>query len=745
MQRFLWIALAVLSGLNAIALAAEADDANTAQAKVRQRLAVAEAIEESYAVVEITLRQDKGEQPYAGGYGYHYGGLGEYLEQERPMELPALVLAPGLVMADDPRIHPRFIESIEVRYGEQRVSAQPESYAPDADACFYRLAKPLAEAKPLAFDANAGQPALVAQVRDDGGEWAAVVNDYSPPPAVYRPSTGGRTFGQEGSLILDANGKALGLIATNELKPGEDWKGSPTKWRRIPAKQMDARLEGLKQATEAGLMRVKLHFRSPRKQAEMHMYGRGSENQTEIDTVGLLLPEGRLLVPVSLQPKVTARLERIQVFPADGEPVEASFLCTLKDYDALVATLPGAAGEPLAMDTRPIRSHRDRMLLEIEMKLQGDTLTLYSGRTEFAGFGKGWKGRIYPIVPGDESSTLIFDANGQLVGIPLGRRQKVSMEDPSYRYHGPAGNPQTTPVSHLQAVLEDPRAHSDSSNVPLSEEQENRLAWLGVVLQAMNPELARMREISHLTQDGRIGAVVSYVYDDSPAAKAGLEVDDILLRMHVPDQPKPIEISIDEYLFSRRPFPWDRLDQMPEEMYDRVPTPWAPAENQFTRALTDLGFGKGYTLEILRDGETRKIEMKVVESPPHYASAKRHESEPLGITVRDLTYDVRRYLQKTPEEPGVVISHMEPGSKASVAGMKPYEVITHINDKPVADVEAFEELVSAGGELRLAVKRMTKGRVVKVEIDAPATQPAEDEQDDASEDGAPEEDVTVEE
>jgi hypothetical protein len=35
------------------------------------------------------------------------------------------------------------------------------------------------------------------------------------------------------------------------------------------------------------------------------------------------------------------------------------------------------------------------------------------------------------------------------------------------------------------------------------------------------------------------------------------------------------------------------------------------------------------------------------------------------------------------------VSKIEPGSRASVGGLKPYEIITHVNDRPIANVKAF--------------------------------------------------------
>jgi len=81
---------------------------------------------------------------------------------------------------------------------------------------------------------------------------------------------------------------------------------------------------------------------------------------------------------------------------------------------------------------------------------------------------------------------------------------------------------------------------------------------------------------------------------------------------------------------------------------------------------------------------------------------------------------VRRYMQKKDDEPGVVISKIELGSKGSVAGLKPYEVITHVNDKPVMNAKDFEAAAKDQTELRLSVKRMTAGRIVKITLSAPA-------------------------
>ena len=63
----------------------------------------------------------------------------------------------------------------------------------------------------------------------------------------------------------------------------------------------------------------------------------------------------------------------------------------------------------------------------------------------------------------------------------------------------------------------------------------------------------------------------------------------------------------------------------------------------------------------------------------------------------------------------MVVSRIEPGGRASVAGVKPYELITHIQDQPVSTVADFERLVAAEkGDLKLTLKRMAKGRIATI-------------------------------
>ncbi|NLE58005.1 MAG: hypothetical protein GX616_06570, partial [Planctomycetes bacterium] len=406
------------------------------------------------------------------------------------------------------------------------------------------------------------------------------------------------------------------------------------------------------------------------------------------------------------------------VHPAQGKPVPAKFDCSLTDYGCLLVTLETPLEGAVRTSQRSILEFRDQMLLAADVSVKGEARIGYYNHDRIAAFATGWKQRVYPDSLGGVHGAFLFDNDLSLVAMPIARRKKVTIRQ-EYAYS--SGDMRLTPVAYVQEALADLPNQADKNNVPLSEEDENRLAWLGVELQALNRELARANNVSDLTGDGRSGALVTFVHPDSPAAKAGIDAGYILIRLHVEGHPKPLEVRLDDDRYGGfDSFPWDRLDEVPAEYLEQLPKPWPDAENSFTRALTDLGFGKKYTAEFFHDGQVVRKEFEVIVSPPHFDSAPRYKSESLGMTVRNLTYEVRRYFQKKDDDPGVIVSKIEPGGKASVAGMIPYEIITHVNDNAVTNVKDFEKLIADQKQLRLSVNRKTQGRIVKIDMTTPA-------------------------
>jgi len=727
-RTLIWLTVASLSAATALA-ADNGKDNDDEKPAPEEMVELAGKIEPAMIVAELTLRYDKGQAPGGGGVGRYsrYSGSGGMLiEEERPMEVPGFLLDKATAIIEDPAIHPRFIQGVAVRFGDEVAPAKMTAYGQDQPAVFLTLEKPLAKAKPLSFPADAGEAAYAIRRSRRGDTWTVRLGPVTRGVILER---GRKPFMLGGGLFLDEDGKCVGMSMTGRLYLDGSWKGSPLKWPKVSAAKMDKLLADAKRRTEAGLLRVQLNFRSPKKDVSslMSRFRRGDEGSaTEQNVIGVLVAPKRVLVLANMDPKLTARLERITVHPAKGKPVSGTFLHTLKAYGGLVVELNSPLPDPVALSDKDIMGLEDTLLASARIILHEEEREVYYLRRRITGYDLGWKKQVYPEFPGSGEGVFLFDREGKLLVLPIARRRKVSSQQ---RYGG--DSPIATASSYLADVLADLAGENiDTANVPLTEQEENRLAWIGVELQPMNPKLARINNVADLTKGGETGAMVSYVYPDSPAAKAGIEPQDILLRVHLAGNPKPLDVHI----AGDSGFPWDRawaqLDEIPVQAFERFPHPWPTVENTLTRALTDNGFGTKYTAEFFRDGKVFKKDFTVLQSPAHYDTAERFKSEPLGMTTRDLTYEVRRYFQRLDTDPGVIVSKVEPGSRAATAGLKPYEIVTHVNDQPVTSAKQFEKLTQGQTELRLSVRRMTRGRIVKIQLPAhkvaATSRPAED-------------------
>jgi serine protease Do len=189
--------------------------------------------------------------------------------------------------------------------------------------------------------------------------------------------------------------------------------------------------------------------------------------------------------------------------------------------------------------------------------------------------------------------------------------------------------------------------------------------WLGVAVQRITPDLA---ETLHLEADH--GALVAQVVPGSPAAKAGIEQGDVIVR-----------------------FGDTQITKM----------------HELPRVVSDAPVGKKVEIEVIRGGQNKTIEVTIakLEQP-----APRAELRPetgggaaFGMTVADLTPTLRERLGVS-EPGGAVITGLTPTGAAARAGLTPGDVILQVDQKPVenaADLEA--KLKAAGDSALLLVQR----------------------------------------
>ena len=175
--------------------------------------------------------------------------------------------------------------------------------------------------------------------------------------------------------------------------------------------------------------------------------------------------------------------------------------------------------------------------------------------------------------------------------------------------------------------------------------------WLGVMIQDMTQPLA-----DSFGLDKPQGALVSQITPDSPAAKAGVEVGDVITHF-------------DNNLI-------DRSADLPP-------------------LVGSVAAGSSASLQVLRDGKERTLTVTIGEldeqdKPKQLAFSGSEQNKRLGVAVAQLNAEQRSQLGV---DHGVVVNHVEPGSAAAKAGLRSGDVILSFNNERIENVERLVELV----------------------------------------------------
>jgi serine protease Do len=250
-----------------------------------------------------------------------------------------------------------------------------------------------------------------------------------------------------------------------------------------------------------------------------------------------------------------------------------------------------------------------------------------------------------PINPGNSGGALVND-RGELIGI-----------NTAILAHGSEGNQGigfAVPVNLARQVM-----------TAIVENGKVVRAYLGVMTQDISPAMAKAFNTSN-TQ----GALVSDVTANSPAERAGLQKGDIIREV----DGKPVDNS-----------------------------------NQLRNRINMLPPETSVTLKVDHNGALRTVSARLGEMPirQERASAEPSAEQSLeGIAVDTLTPEVARELRLSPRTKGVVVTDVDPGSKAAEAGLRRGDVIQEVNRRPVQNRQQFEAAVrSAGDNALLLVNR----------------------------------------
>jgi serine protease Do len=193
---------------------------------------------------------------------------------------------------------------------------------------------------------------------------------------------------------------------------------------------------------------------------------------------------------------------------------------------------------------------------------------------------------------------------------------------------------------------------------------------LGVGIQDVNQALAESFGLKKTA-----GALVSSVEKDSPAAKAGIEPGDVIVRYNGAD----VNTSA----------------QLPVLVSNTKP-------------------GEVAKLDIFRKGDSKRVDVTVGELKPEKVAAAETAAEPsrLGVAVRPLSPQER---QQSGINGGVVVENAT--GAAATAGIQPGDVILSVNNVPVKNVDQLKQLVSkAGKHVALLVQREEAKMYVPVDL-----------------------------
>ena len=727
------------------------------QAKTRRLKAAADHVLAGSVAIAITPKLDGVEEPILSPVSekcpncgrYHSFGLSSALEYERSIPQTGFLLPGGHVLCRDLCLNPENIASIEVRKGEATAAATLAKVFVEQKAVLLKLADPLAEAKPLELAADAGKPAGAVAVRRRLAERnVELLAAASPTPGeALQREDGAARFQMEGdAALLDEAGRLCGFNFNADL--AEDGAFDPAAWQGLDLDALANATARAETAAANSTLPVTLAFRDvkPQRGAQQRRWSRDDDasKMTELKTLGTVVSESRIVIHIGDARAAFARLKRIRVFFPDGTAEDAQFLFAHKQANVIVAALP--APRP-AHAMRPggtrLADYADRLLTLVRLTPAGPGKTkIRSNRIRLDTLEPGWRDLPTLDIPARESVGLVVvNAAGDVLWTAvdiLEANQSIGQDDRQ------DSNTMFLDAQVFAALATPEPKDVDGAIKPVSDEADGAIGWIGLDLQPMNKEVAESLNVLPATENGSFGGIVVKVHPGSSAAKAGVEAGWILLSVRPRDAAAPLKVQVEdsESMFSGR-FPWERYDEIPAEAFDEfIPTPWPAVKNNLTVQLMRMGVGTEIVAEFFANGAKTSKTLVVEAGPKYYATAPTFKWAAAGISVCDLTAEVREYLNLADDAPGVVVCKMESSGKAVVAGVKQFEVVTRVNGAPVKDVVEFEALVKDATAFKLDVLRMASTRVVQFKTGAAAEAGAgdvkadPDEDDDDDDDGS---------
>lgn len=507
------------------------------------------------------------------------------------------------------------------------------------------------------------------------------------------------------SLILDADHKAIGVgILGKIIIPGDEnfaWKIQDLdEEARIAFEDWQQLQTKTKDQYKDLILETRVAFRQ-KAEDDSYSYNRWSSDAGDIAEIylyGLPISKTQLFIPNRIQREQAKIIDTITIFH-DGKEIEAIFSGAYQTIGGFVvetkeSVLPYDASV-FSQDSAPRISPMITVLPQ--RKFGGKFMEM--GYDRYLHDIRGYKDIPEPVPTNQLTvGSYYMDRDRKIRAMMLEQRKEDEdkdrfRQDPDgYYYGGRVEFRRMYTMSELMDLFQNPAAHYDKTIVWLPEKEEKRKMWFGVEFQAISPDLAKHYEIEKQTLDGKIGLIVSTVYPDSPADKLGIDVGHVLLKLQEGEEdPIDLRASSDDYYGLRRYYGMDFSGDYRSYRDNR---PWPTRETMLTKLLEVIGEGKKATIIYLDDDfEKQNKEFTIQEAPQDFANAEKYKDEAAGLTVKNITYEVRYTLKLSDDFGGVVIADIEEGSPAAVARAGFSEIVTQIDDQLINDVKDYERIM----------------------------------------------------
>jgi Do/DeqQ family serine protease len=199
--------------------------------------------------------------------------------------------------------------------------------------------------------------------------------------------------------------------------------------------------------------------------------------------------------------------------------------------------------------------------------------------------------------------------------------------------------------------------------------------FIGILPQELTPDMAKAFGKADLQ-----GVAVAEVEPNSPAAKSGLQVGDVITAIN-----------------------GDAVSDV----------------NAFRLEIAGMEPGKTVHLKVFRNGDYKDLSMTLAERTAK-ANGEQEKGGPnipgggekgamQGVSVQALNSDIRQQLQLPDTVKGVVITDVDDSSPAGQAGLQSGDVVEQVNRQPVTTVQQFNAAVQRNGSETLLLVRRPNG------------------------------------